>query len=100
MSFHLGKPILVLIAIGIIAGTAVALRPPQRKADLTLWIFAESHDHTYRKLVPEFERDNHVTVNLNLLNARAMTVRLGQLFMSDPHDPEIPDLVEMEIGLV
>jgi ABC-type glycerol-3-phosphate transport system substrate-binding protein len=100
MNFHLGKPILVMILIAAISSVAVALRPAQKKADLTIWVFAPSHEKTFRPLVEQFAREHHVTINLNLLNARAEILRLGQLFMRDLHDPETPDLVEMEIGLV
>lgn len=99
MNFHLGKPILVLLVIAVVAGVAAAFRPAPRKADLTVWLFAESHHRTYLKLIPEFERKHNVTVNLSLLNGRAVVTRLGQMFMKDLHDPEIPDLVELEIGL-
>lgn len=99
-NFHLGKPILVLAAIALLAGAAVSVRPAQPKADLTIWIFAESHYQIYRRLLPTFEQENHVKVNLNLLNARGETIRLGQLFMADLDNPELPDLAEMEISLV
>lgn len=100
MSFHLGKPILVMMIVAVVSGVGVSLRSPQRKADLTLWVFADAHYKTFEPLVRKFEQANGVTVNLNLLSARAEVVRLGQLFMSDPTSDEIPDLVELEIGLV
>jgi arabinosaccharide transport system substrate-binding protein len=100
MSFHLGKPILVMMIIALIAGVVVAVRPGQEKADLTVWVFADSHYKAYRPLIPQFEKQNHVKVNLNVLNARALGVRLTSLFMSDEPNEEAPDLVEVEIGLM
>jgi arabinosaccharide transport system substrate-binding protein len=100
MSFHLGKPILVMMIVALIAGAVVAVRPEQRKADLTVWVFADSHYKSYKPLIPEFERKHNVTVNLNLLNMRALAIRLTSLFMADKHSEEIPDLVEIEIGSI
>jgi arabinosaccharide transport system substrate-binding protein len=100
MSFHLGKPILVMIAVALLTGAAVWERAPQRKADLTLWVFADSHYRAYQPLVAEFERQTGTRVNLNLIAGRALTLRLASLFMSDPKSSELPDLVEIEIGWV
>ena len=85
MTFHLGKPILVLMVLALMSGAVVAFRPEQRKADLTVWVFADSHFKSFEPLIPSFERKHNVKVNLNLLNGRAMSVRLGQLFMADPY---------------
>ena len=100
MSFHLGKPILVMMIIALVAGAVVAVRPGQEKADLTVWVFADSHYKAYKPLIPQFEQQHHVKVNLNVLNARALGVRLTSLFMADKPSDETPDLVEMEIGLM
>src|SRR6187397_2676231 len=100
MNFHLGKPILVMLIIALIAGAVVAVRPQQEKADLTVWVFADSHYKAYRPLIPEFEKKYNVKVNLNILNARALAVRLTSMFMSGEPSDEAPDMVEMEIGLM
>ena len=100
MNFHLGKPILVMLIIALIAGVVVAFRPSQEKADITVWVFADSHYKAYKPLIPEFEKKHNVRVNLNILNARALAVRLTSLFMSADATDEMPDLVEMEIGLM
>jgi arabinosaccharide transport system substrate-binding protein len=100
MNFHLGKPILVMLFIALVSGLVVSLRPGQKKADLTIWVFADSHYKTFQPLVKKFAERNHVTINLNILSGRAETLRLGQLFMSDPTSEEIPDVAEVEISLV
>ena len=100
MSFHLGKPILVMIVVALVGSAAVALRPGQRKADLDIWVFAEGHHRAYVPIVERYERETGRTVNCNLVQFRALNVRLGSLFMSDPESPEVPDLVELEIGSV
>ena len=100
MSFHLGKPILVLLVLALISGGVVALRKPPRKADLTLWVFADSHYKLYGPLVSQFEAKHGVTVNLKIVKPRAEDVRLLQMFMSDPTSEELPDLCEVVIGSI
>jgi arabinosaccharide transport system substrate-binding protein len=99
-NFHLGKPLLVMLIIALISGIAVSLRPGQKKAQLTVWVFADSHYKSFQPLVKNFAEKHNVTVNLNVLSARAEALRLGQLFMSDPTSDQIPDVAEIEIGLV
>src|SRR5829696_7584773 len=100
MSFNLGKPILVMMIVSLISGVFILRRPREPKADLDLWVFADAHYKTFREILPEFEKRRGVKVNLNVLFGKSMTVRLSSLFMSDPGSDQIPDLVELEVGLV
>src|SRR4051812_28868064 len=49
MSFHLGKPILVMLILAVVCAAGLALRPGKRRdgADLVVWVFAEVHQKTY-----------------------------------------------------
>jgi arabinosaccharide transport system substrate-binding protein len=121
--FHLGKPILVMLVIAVVTGAFVTVRPGQPRGDLTVWVFADSHYKCFVPLVKKFcaehgivaDRDllqskawdfvyfagaTPLKVNLNVLSARAEALRLAQLFMSDPNSEQIPDVAEVEIGLV
>src|SRR5437868_4431170 len=100
MQFHFGKPILVMIAVSLITGIGVAMRPSQRRAELTVWVFADSHYRIYQPLIPKFEKEHHLKVNLNLVAARAENLRLASLFMSGENNSELPDIAEVEIGSV
>ncbi|HEX8522130.1 MAG TPA: extracellular solute-binding protein [Tepidisphaeraceae bacterium] len=100
MPFHLGKPILVMLAVALFTGGFVAMRPNQRKADLTMWVFADSHYQAFNNLVPTFEQRTGLSVNLNLVVGQAMDLRLLSLFMTNPKSEQLPDVVEIEIGLV
>src|SRR5436190_10973718 len=100
MTFHLGKPILVMLCVALLTGVAVGLRPPQRKADLTLWVFADSHRQSYRKPLETFQSKQNLTVNLDLVVGPALDLRLNSLFMTDPYSSELPDLAELEINWV
>jgi arabinosaccharide transport system substrate-binding protein len=100
MSFHLGKPILVMLIIAVITGAVALTRPNQKKADLTLWVFADSHYKTLEKLVPAFRDRTGLSVNLNLVSGQAMDLRMSSLFMTNPTSEQLPELVEIEIGWV
>jgi len=106
MSFHLGKPILVMLAVAAVSGTGLLFRPsPPRRPDLLLWVFAESHAQIYRSgtpdqpsLIEQYWRSRHKTFGVELLSDRAEGVRLESIFMSDISGPEVPDLAEIEIS--
>jgi arabinosaccharide transport system substrate-binding protein len=100
MSFHLGKPILVMLFVSIITGTFVVMRPGYQKKDLTMWLFSQSHYKSFEPLVPKFEKQNNLSVSLELLSFQAEQMRLRSLFMSDLRSPQIPDVAEVEIGQV
>jgi hypothetical protein len=99
MSFHLGKPLLVMLVVACICGGAIWVRPPQKRTDLTVWTFADSHYKTYGQLVESFERETGATVGLDLVQTRALRIRLTSSFMTD-QGSDLPDLVEVEIGMI
>src|SRR3954447_19295168 len=98
MRFHLGKPILAMLALAAVSGTALLLRPARPAKDLTAWTFAEPHADAYRPLLPEFERRTRRTGDLHPVPTAAMNVRLAGMFMSDPAGAkavrDAPDVVE------
>ncbi|MGE5612067.1 MAG: ABC transporter substrate-binding protein, partial [Bacillota bacterium] len=112
MSFHLGKPILAMIGISLLTGAAVLLRREAPRADLRVWVFADSHARSYRdrvvpaeaagelapSLVELYQRQTGRSAAVNLISTRALDVRLISLFNNQSHN--VPDLVEVEIGSV
>lgn len=107
MSFHLGKPILVMIVVAAISGTLIALRAGLgERPDLVVWVFADIHANAYRgegnetgpTLIDQFTQKTGKTVRVDIIAFRAENVRLVQMFMSDMGGPEVPDLAEVEIG--
>ncbi|WP_428939280.1 ABC transporter substrate-binding protein [Fontivita pretiosa] len=100
MSFHLGKPILVMLLVALVSGAVIALRdtPPQK--DLTLWVFAEGHAITYRSIIGQFERETGKSVEIHHLSTRAENVRLESMFMTGQTGRALPDVVEIEISHV
>lgn len=107
MTFSLGKPILVLLLAAVVSGGFIWLRPPPPQGDLTVWVFADSHARSFRQGSPEtpaltelYRRRTGKTVDVRLINAHALNVRLNGIF--DRADPGgvVPDLVTVEIGHV
>jgi arabinosaccharide transport system substrate-binding protein len=98
MSFHLGKPILVMMLIAAGSGLAILGQRGERRADLTVWVFHDSHAQAYRSIAPEFTRRTGLSVDVKLIASRALNVRLESIFMSGLADSTAPDLVEIEIS--
>src|SRR6185503_391134 len=75
VSFHLGKPILVMLVLALMCGIGIALRPGKgERADLVLWVFADAHARTYRgdrtttepTLVDSFRQKTGMTADVQL----------------------------------
>jgi arabinosaccharide transport system substrate-binding protein len=109
MSFHLGKPILVMLVLSVVCAVGLALRPTARRdgADLLVWVFAEVHQKTYAgdgrpatrpTLVEQFRQRTGKRVAIEMVATRSEDVRLVSMFMSDARD--VPDVVELEISSV
>jgi ABC-type glycerol-3-phosphate transport system substrate-binding protein len=95
-----GRAVWMLGALALLSGAWAALRPADRPADLTVWVFAEANARKYRDtLIPEFERRTGRSVRVELINARALESRLQSMLMSG-NSGELPDVVELEIGAV
>jgi len=104
VQFHLGKPILVMIAIALISGVGLALRSSPPRAQLVWWTFADSHAAMYRgvknqprddTLVAQFERDSGKSVQVKLVNGAAENLRLTAMFDRPIVDPNQPDVAEI-----
>lgn len=109
MSFHLGKPILVMLILGALCGALIVFRPGGgQRADLVVWVFADPHAKTYRgdgnaprpTLIERFHHKTGLTADVQLIGDRAENVRLVSIFMSGMKGPSVPDLVEVEISAV
>lgn len=107
MSFHLGKPILVLLLVAVVSGVAMMADGTAPRADLKVWTFALPHARTYRdaaagepSLAERFRRRSGRSVAVDLIGHRAMDIRLLSLFMNDTAGHEVPDLVEIEIATI
>jgi arabinosaccharide transport system substrate-binding protein len=101
MPFHLGKPILVMLAIALVSGLILLVgHKPTARAELTLWTFTYIHADTYRSIRDDFERATGNTLDVQLISSRAENVRLESMFMSGRKGNGLPDVVEVEINQV
>jgi ABC-type glycerol-3-phosphate transport system substrate-binding protein len=107
MSFHLGKPILILMVAACASGVAILLRPAAPRADLTVWVFADSHARNFRdpsdstpSLVDLYRQRTGQSVDVKLINGQALNIRLNAIFDRDETGPDVPDLVTIEISNV
>jgi ABC-type glycerol-3-phosphate transport system substrate-binding protein len=100
MSFHLGKPILVMLLLAVASGGFILWHRSPPRADLVLWVFTDIHADTYRPILDEFTRQTGKTVSIQTLTTRAENVRLESMFMTGQSEGILPDLVEIEISHV
>jgi arabinosaccharide transport system substrate-binding protein len=98
MTFPLGKPILIMGFISLLGGAWFALRrnPPRR--ELTLWVFDKPQfDYCNELLQPRAEPEFAKSVDVEMISAMAMNMRLPVLFMGQQKSAEIPDVVAVGI---
>src|SRR3954462_3803812 len=100
MSFPLGKPILVMIAVAALTGVAVVLRPAPPPSDLVVWVFADPHARDYRNLCRSSHSPFPSQVSIETVPTLPLNMRLTSLFNTDPTGARPPDVVEIEIASI
>lgn len=96
-----------MLVIASITGAVVATRRTPPRTDLTYWVFADAHAQQYRmsidgqpSLVEQYRQQFGRSINVNLINTRALDTRLLSLMMSGATGDKVPDIVQLEIGSV
>jgi arabinosaccharide transport system substrate-binding protein len=97
MTFPYGKAPLAVLLVALICGLGLSLNsatPPadQRKPDLIFATFAAEHVDAYRPLLPAFEKQYGVKVQLELVDQRALQDRLQSALQVGA---DVPDMVEL-----
>ena len=108
MIFPPGRPILVLLIFAIAGGAALlTLQPTRCPSDQVLWVFDPSHADTYQlpsgpqpALTTLYRTQTGRPVSIRMMASRALDARLLSLILSNTTGPQVPDLVEIEIGSV
>lgn len=96
-----GKAALLILLLAILAGiarVALSLRRQAESPDLVMAIFAANHEKTYREVLPEFERQHGVKVQLQLVSQRALQSRLQSALLTGAEVPDVVELLEGSIG--
>lgn len=107
-SFHLGKPVLVMLCVSVAAGVGMAFRPAPPPRDLEYWVFAKSQLSVFREpgkngepsLAQIWNETSDRKVEVKNVAVRAMDTRLISLLMSGATGERVPDLVSLDIGSV
>jgi arabinosaccharide transport system substrate-binding protein len=96
MNFPYGKAPLAVLLVALICGLGLALGPSsvsnQRKPDLIYASFASEHIDAYRSMVPAFEKQNDVDIQLELVDQLALQDRLQSALQVGA---DVPDMVEL-----
>ncbi len=96
---RLGLPATLLLAVTLLAGATLAMLPSPPKADQQFWTFAQTSADALRQGDPSpldsFEQVTGRTVAAQVLDRRAMDVRLGTMWSGDPSG--LPDVVQLDV---
>jgi arabinosaccharide transport system substrate-binding protein len=84
--------LLLLAVSSFVAVTIGGLRRRAASPDLVLVTFAKNHLDAYRDVIPDFEREHGVEVDLQLVYSRALETRLQNALLAGT---PVPDLVEI-----
>jgi arabinosaccharide transport system substrate-binding protein len=97
MEFPYGKaPLAILIlAIGAAAFLFATARSESHRPDIVFATFTKEHAEAYRPAIAEFEKQNNVHVQLQVVDQRALQGRLQSAMQVGA---EVPDMVELLDG--
>ncbi len=98
MLFPYGKAPSVLVVCALTTGAvlfALNLRSSQQAPDLVFALFARNHYTAYQEVLPDFERQHGVTVQMQLVPARGLQSRLQSALLAGA---DVPDVVEILNG--
>jgi len=95
MEFPYGKAPFWILILAIITGaamTACQMFTSAPRPDLVFIVFAARHYEAYQKLIPEFERQHNVKVQLQQVHQRPLQTRLQSALLAGT---KVPDMVEI-----
>lgn len=101
MNYPYGKAALLILILAVVTGAAhvsLSLRRQAEKPDLVMAIFAANHEDAYREVLPAFEKQHGVKVQLQLVDARALQSRLQSALLTGAEVPDVVELLQGSIG--
>jgi arabinosaccharide transport system substrate-binding protein len=97
--FPYGKAPFVLLVIAVLSSLLfAATRDSSRRADLVLVTFSEHHAEMYRKVIPRFEREHGVQVEIQRADYRSFEARLQSAIVANTDVPDLAELPEATLG--
>lgn len=95
--FPFGHAAFIILLLAVIAALWIIFHPAQKsQADVSMWVFADTHYNAYNKSIPLFEKQRPgIKVDLQLVIMNAIANRLRAAFWADL---AVPNLVEVEIS--
>lgn len=97
MQFPFGNAALCLLVVSVLSGIGLSLRSATgpKRPDLVFATFSKEHAAAYRPAIEQFEKENHCTVQLQVVDQRALQNRLQSALQVGA---EVPDMVELLSG--
>src|SRR4051812_49063829 len=97
--FPYGKAPFVLLLIAILSSLTFALTHQNgRPAELVLAVFSAQHYAAYTEVLPKFEREHHVKVNLQRVDNQSLEARLQSAIVSNTDGPDLTEISEGTLG--
>jgi arabinosaccharide transport system substrate-binding protein len=98
--FPYGKAPFWLLVIAIVAsGVRIATAAHRAKrADLVLVTLSGAHYEAYKRVIPEFERQRGITVQLQFANSTSLQSRLENAMLAGTDVPDMAELLENALG--
>jgi arabinosaccharide transport system substrate-binding protein len=103
MRFPYGPAPLAILLLSLITGVGLLLWAPvahpagYRAPDLVLATFVPEQAAVYRAALPQFERENHCVVQIELVDQKALKSRLQSALQVGA---DVPDIVELMYGTI
>ncbi len=101
MKFPYGPAPFAILIVAVLTGIGLALwgplshAPDYQPPDLVLATFVPEQAEVYRNAVPEFEKQNHCKIEIELVDQNALQSRLQSALQVGA---DVPDMVELMYG--
>src|SRR3954464_8047362 len=103
MDFPYGKALLAILIVALLSGgvlLATSLsQHAQPKPDLIMACFDKDHGEIYRRAIPAFEKANNCTVQIQVVDQRALQNRLESAMEAGAPVPDMVELLDGTLGV-
>ena len=87
--------LIAIVSVGVRVATA---RRSEGRPDLTIVTHTEQHFESYRRAIPEFEREHGVKVQLQFTNWASLQTRLQNAVLAGTETPDLAEVFEGSLG--